>query len=360
MGLKRREVLLGLASASLPIILASCGGAKKEETPNPTKGSNTSSPSSSSVPANNTGQVPDQIRIGYQVIPNPALLAKALGLATKAFPNSKVEYISFDSGRDVNTAIAAKGIDFGVLGSVPASVGIAQGLKYQVYFIQDVIGAAEALVVKKDIKNLADLKGKKIATPFGSTAHFSLESLLQQENISEKDLQILDLQPPDIVAAWSRGDIDASYLWQPNLGKLQKAEGTVLITSADLAKKGVVTADLDVVSKEFADKYPDVVKRYVGVLDEAIKTYRSDSKTATQSLAKELNITPEETESSVKELLWLDSTEQKDPKYLGATDQPGDLAKILKNQADFAVAQKKITSAPDLAVYQQSLYTKVL
>jgi taurine transport system substrate-binding protein len=37
-----------------------------------------------------------------------------------------------------------------------------------------VIGAAEALIVKKDIKLIADLKGKKVATPFGSTAHFSL------------------------------------------------------------------------------------------------------------------------------------------------------------------------------------------
>jgi taurine transport system substrate-binding protein len=98
----------------------------------------------------------------------------------------------------------------------------------------------------------------------------------------------------------------------------------------------------------------------VGVLDEAVKAYRTDPKAATVALAKELNITPAETESSVKELVWLDSTEQKEPKYLGSTDQPGELAKILKSQADFAVTQKKITSAPDLAVYQQNLYTKAL
>jgi taurine transport system substrate-binding protein len=354
MALKRREVLLGLASASLPIILASCGGEKTEET------TNTTSTENASPAANNTGKVPEKIRIGYQVIPNPELLAKAEGLAAKAFPNSKIEYISFDSGRDVNTAIAANGIDFGVLGSVPASVGIAQGLQYQVYFIQDVIGAAEALITKKGIKTLADLKGKKVATPFGSTAHFSLEALLEQEGIPEKDLKILDLQPPDIVAAWSRGDIDASYVWQPTLGKLQKTGGTILVTSADLAKKGIVTADLGVVRTEFANQYPDVVKQYVGVLDEAVKAYRTDPKAATTALAKELNITPAETESSVKELVWLDSTEQKEPKYLGSTDQPGELAKILKNQADFAVTQKKITSAPDLAVYQQNLYTKAL
>lgn len=349
MGLKRREVVLGLVSASLPLILSSCVNEKS--------GSSSSSPSASSGAA---GQAPQKIRIGYQVIPNAELLAKAEGLAAKAFPNSQVEYISFDSGRDVNTAIAANGIDFGLVGSVPASVGIAQGLPYHVYFIQDVIGAAEALIAKNGIKTAADLKGKKIATPFGSTAHFSLEKYLELENISQKDVKILDLQPPDIVAAWQRGDIDAAYLWQPNLGKLQKTGGTILITSSDLAKQGIVTADLGVVSKEFATKYPDAVKTYVGVLDEAVKRYRNDPTGATKALAKELNITPAETASAAKELIWLDSTEQKSPQYLGTPDQPGEFAKVLKSSADFAVTQKKIQSSPDLIAYQQALYTQAL
>ncbi|MCM0590719.2 MAG: hypothetical protein KA716_10985 [Gloeotrichia echinulata DEX184] len=67
------------------------------------------------------------------------------------------------------------------------------------------------------------------------------------------------MQPPDIVAAWQRGDIDGSYLWQPNLTKLKKAGGNILITSADLAKKGFATADLGVVRKEFAEKYGSCV-----------------------------------------------------------------------------------------------------
>ena len=173
-------------------------------------------------------------------------------------------------------------------------------------------------------------------------------------------MKILDLQPPDIVAAWQRGDIDASYVWQPNLSKLQKDGGTVLISSADLAKKGIVTADLGVVRTEFAGQYPDVVKRYIAVLDEAVKTYRSDPENAIKALAKELNITPEETAAAVKELIWLDSSEQQSPKYLGTTDNPGDFARILKESADFAVNQKKITSAPDLAAFQKSLLTKAL
>jgi len=362
MGVKRREVLLGLVSASLPIILASCGGANTQADSNATTtpATATTATTATTTPSDSSSQLPEKIRIGYQAIPNPELLAKALDLTTEAFPNTKIEYISFDSGRDVNTALAANAIDFGQLGSVPASVGIAQGLKYQVYFIHDVIGAAEALIAKEGITDIAGLKGKKVATPFGSTAHFSLEALLQLENIPQKDLQIIDLQPPDIVAAWTRGDIDGSYVWQPHLGKLEQTGGTILITSADLAKKGIVTADLGVVTQEFATKYPDAVKKYVAVLNEAVRIYREDPDKAIAALAKELNITPEETASSVKQLLWLDSTEQKDPQYLGSTSQPGGLSQILKDQADFAVGQKKITSAPDLTSYQQSLYIESL
>ncbi len=354
MKVKRRNILLGLVGLGLPLIASSCTKA-------PSSSNTAANPESSSgsSPAT-TSQAPDKIRIGYQVIPNGELLAKAQGLAAKAFPNSKVEYISFDSGRDVNTAIAANGIDFGLAGSVPVSVGLAQGLAYQVYFIHDVIGAAEALIVKGDAKSIADVKGKKIATPFGSTAHFSLESLLQQEKIKQSELTILDMQPPEIVAAWQRGDIDGSYVWQPNLSKLKKDGGTILITSADLAEKGVVTADVGVVRKAFAEQYPDVVKQYVGVLDEAVKSYRSDPKTAIAALSKELGITPAETEAAAKELIWLDSSEQKNTKYLGTADQPGEFAKVLKASADFVAAQKTIPSAPDLTTYQQGIYAKAL
>lgn len=133
--------------------------------------------------------------------------------------------------------------------------GIAQNLPYDVYFIHDLISEAEALVVKGDIKAIADIRGKKIAVPFGSTTHFSLLSLLKLEGIAPGELTVLDLQPQEMVAAWQRGDIDGGYVWQPNLGKLQKDGGTILVTSADLAKRGVVTADVGVVRKEFMEKY---------------------------------------------------------------------------------------------------------
>lgn len=354
MGLKRRNVLLGLMGLSLPLIASSCRG----NTPEATSGSSPATSETAAGPG--SGQMPKQIRIGYQVSPTAELLAKALGLAKSAFPNVDIKYISFDSGRDINTAMAAKGIDFGLIGSVGAGVGIAQGLPYKVYFIQSVIGQAEALVAKGNIKTIADIKGKKIAVPFGSTTHYSLLSLLKLENINQNQLTILDMQPPDMVAAWQRGDIDGGFVWQPHLGRLEQNKGKILTTSADLAKRGVIAADLGIVHNDFLEKYPDAVKQYVAVLDQAVKSYRQDAQAAAKAIAPELGISPEETKSVMAKFIWLDATEQAKPEYLGSPDKPGAFAQVLKDSSDFMVTQKIITKAPELASYQKSIRNKFL
>ena len=337
MRLTRRNILFGLAGFSGTLIISSC--------------TNTEDVTSTESAAG----MPEKIRIGYQVSANAELLAKALGLAEKAFTDTQVEYINFNSGRDVNTAMASGGIDVGLIGSVGVAVGIAQKLPYQPYFIHSVIGGAEALAVKNNIASMKDLRGKKIAVPFGSTSHFSLLLLLKLENIPENELTILDLQPQDLVAAWQRNDIDGGYIWYPNLPKLVNDGGKILVTSADLAERGVVTADLGVVRQEFADKYPQAMKKYVEVLDEAVNFYRQSPEEAGKQIAKELGISPEASLEAMNKLIWLTSAEQADAKYLGQPGEIGNFAGVLEESAKFMVTQKNISSAPSLETYKSAI-----
>ena len=341
MRLKRRNVLFGLVCFSGTLVISSC--------------TNQQNITSTNESSESEAAMPETMRIGYQVSANAELLAKALGLAEKAFTNTKVEYISFSSGRDVNTAMAASGIDVGLIGSVGVAVGIAQNLPYQPYFIHSVIGEAEALAVKDNISSINDVRGKKIAVPFGSTSHFTLLSLLKLENIPENELTILDLQPQDLVAAWQRGDIDGGYIWYPNLPKLVDNGGKILVTSADMAEQGVITADLGVVRTEFADQYPDAMKKYVEVLDEAVNFYRQSPEQAGEKISTELGISPEESLQAMNKLIWLTSEEQADAQYLGTPDQVGNFAGVLKESAQFMVTQNTIASAPDLEKYQSAI-----
>lgn len=350
--LTRRQlnIWLGLCSLVVALSFAACTpGAPPTET----------SPSPSTT---NTSGAPELIRIGYQLIPNAELLVKATGAAEKAFPNTKIEWKKFDSGRDVNTAMAANSLDLGLVGSTGAAIGISNGLPYQVYFIHNIIGDNEALAVRTElnIQSLADLKGKRVAVPFGSTTHFSLLSALEQEGISSSDVTVLDMQPPDILAAWQRGDIDASFVWQPTLAKLVDEGGTILTTAKVLSQQGIVTADVGVAHTDFISQYPDVLAQYVALLDDAIRSYREEPEDAAEAIAPELGLTPEESLTVMNELVWLDSSDQASEKYLGTPDAPGSFAKVLNGSADFMKAQGSIETLPEPAAFQKAIYSNAL
>jgi len=98
---------------------------------------------------------------------------------------------------------------------------------------------------------------------------------LKHWNIDPSKVQILNLAPPAIAAAWKRGDIDATYVWDPALG-VAKETGKVLITSGELAKLGAPTFDAWIVRKDFAAKHPEIVSAFAKVTLDAYADYRKD------------------------------------------------------------------------------------
>ena len=213
-------------------------------------------------------------------------------------------------------------------------------------WIFDVIGAAESLVATSDITTIADLEGKTVATPFASTAHFSLLAALDDAGVDATTVDIIDAAPDDIYAAWTRGDIDAAYVWNPNLAKLIAEGGNVLITSADLAAKGKTTYDLAIVSNAFADEYPDAVNVWAAQQDRAIQLINDDPDAAAEAVALELEITPDEAAAQLADLVFLTAAEQVGPDYLG-----GGLATNLFAAAQFNKDQGTIDNVQDESVY---------
>lgn len=265
-----------------------------------------------------------------------------------------VNIVNFDSGKDVNTALASGSIDISELGSSPTALGISNKLDYQVFWIGDIIGAAESLVAKNDaeVESIADLKGKKIATPFASTAHYSLLNALKLEGISESDVTLLDLQPDDIYAAWERGDIDAAYVWYPVLSQLLE-DGHTITHSEELADKGIITADLNVVRTDFAEEHPDIVTKYVQIQIEANEILLNDSDKAAEEISKLLEISKEDAASQITQFKYLTAEKQID--YLN-----NKIPDTLKNTADFLVEQKSIKSAPETDTFKDKVTTKYI
>ncbi len=219
-----------------------------------------------------------EVNIAFQTVVEPAKVAQADGEYEKA-SGWKINWKKFASGGDVITAVASGDIQIGYVGSSPLAAAATKGLPIETIFIAAEIGDAEALVVRdgSGIGKPQDLVGKKIAVPFVSTTHYSLLAALKHWKIDPKSVQILNLRPTEIAAAWQRGDIDAAYVWDPALGKA-KESGKVLTDSAEVAKWGAPTFDAWIVRKDFAAAHPDFVTAFVRVTGKAYAEYRKNGK----------------------------------------------------------------------------------
>lgn len=200
------------------------------------------------------------VTVAYQTSAEPAKVAQADNAFAKD-SGAKVEWRKFDSGASVVRALASGDVQIGNIGSSPLAVAASQNVPIEVFLLASQLGNSEALVVKKGITNPKDLIGKRIAVPFISTTHYSLLAALKHWGIKPSQVEILNLQPPAIIAAWQRGDIDGAYVWAPAVNELEK-DGTVLTDSAQVGKWGAPTLDVWVVRKDFAKAHPDVVEAF--------------------------------------------------------------------------------------------------
>ena len=363
--MKMRRVTSILIAFGMMVSMAACGSSNTTATSESavtadsvasvetTTESEPAKEESTSVTEEST-ELPEEVNIGVQTLVTPELIARYEGIYEE-YLGCKVNLLQFDSGADVNRAFASKSIDIGMIGTSPAAIGIATDLGFEVFWFSDVIGSAETLVAKEDsgIKSVKDLVGKKVATPFASTAHFSLQNAMSLNGVDPASVELYDMQPDDIFAAWTRGDIDAAYVWDPVLSKLFADGGVSITDSAELAKEGIVTADLAVINKEFAEKYPSVATGYIKAQLHAVDMYNNDKEAAVTKIAEAIDITKEEAEAQVKGFQYPDGKEQLSEAYFGEDGESGNIAQILKQSADFLVEQGSIDEAPELSAFEE-------
>ncbi|WP_413441714.1 ABC transporter substrate-binding protein [Synechococcus sp. MIT S1220] len=287
---------------------------------------------------------PKNITVGYLNLVNAQLVTKNLGLIQKYMPGVKIKYIKVGGGGDMLRAIAAKQVDFGGLGNPPTAIGVTKGLPIQGTMVLNMLGAVEAMVVRKsaNIKTWNDLKGKTIAAPFGSTTHYLLLKALSDAGIKPSSMKILDLRPADIAAAWARGDIDAAWYWEPNLDKAVKDGGEIFITSGDMEKKGYPTWDVGVVMNSFAKKYPDYVVRFVKAECEGIDYWINNPIKTAKIIAKELSLSLPDATRMMKGTEMVPCKTQLTSRYIGKSGRIGGFADTLVETSKFLVSQKRL------------------
>ncbi|MFM0648825.1 taurine ABC transporter substrate-binding protein [Paraburkholderia bryophila] len=289
-----------------------------------------------------------EVVIAYQDMVVPWRYAQVTGEVEKA-TGYKVTYRKLGSGADVIRALASGSVQLGEAGSSPIAAGLSQGVDISLFWILDNINDAEALVARdgSNVTSVAGLKGKKIGVPFVSTSHFHTLVALQSAGVNPADVKIVNLRPPEVAAAWARGDIDATYIWDPVLAKVKK-NGKVLITSGQVAQQtGKATFDGFVVDRKFASQNAEFVARFVKVLAATDASYRDHTSAWTaaspqvEAVAKESGANAQDVPASLALYAFPTPAQQASNAWLGGGAQSG-AAKSLAATATFLKTQGTI------------------
>lgn len=288
----------------------------------------------------------DEVRIGYQLIPNGNPIVKKQRWLEQNL-NAEVVWIQFPSGSDVNRAFQADEIDIGLIGSNPTAVGLSAGIDYSVVWIHNLLGSNEGLVVRETlgVTSVGDLEGLTLATPFASTAHYSLMAALEQNGLSAESVSLIDMQPQDIRSAWVRGDLDGAYVWNPTLLELRTTGGDVVVDSSDLAAAGFPTADLGVVSNDFLASHPQIVSEWIVQQDRAIRFIREFPDEAAELVALDFGITEADAKRQLLEVDMLDASQQLSSGYFPSPEGPGILVGMLASTTQFLANEGVISES---------------
>jgi NitT/TauT family transport system substrate-binding protein len=134
------------------------------------------------------------------------------------------------------------------------------------------------LVARKDkgITTINDLIGKKIGVTKKSGAEFQLGVFLTFNRISQEDVELVDLKPPEMKGAISNGDIDAVFVWDPYLYNIKMELGENAITW-----HGAEDFYFVLLTKEdWLDKNPAAAERFMKSMLEAEGYIKDNSEEA--------------------------------------------------------------------------------
>jgi NitT/TauT family transport system substrate-binding protein len=211
---------------------------------------------------------PVTLRLGY--FPNlthaTAIVGVEDGHFAKALGENKLRTQTFNAGPEATQALLSGALDATYIGPGPSTNAYAKSGGQAVRIISGATSGGAALVVKPEITSVADLKGKKIATPqLGNTQDIALRSYLKEKGLETTqegggDVQIVPQENSQTADTFATGEIDGAWVPEPYLSRLVNEGGEVLVDERTLWPEGkFVTTNL-LVRTDFLQQHPDVVK----------------------------------------------------------------------------------------------------
>ncbi|HEX9443209.1 MAG TPA: ABC transporter substrate-binding protein [Candidatus Binatia bacterium] len=238
---------------------------------------------------------PRKIRMAFTSLSGsmaPPWAAREGGLFAKH--GLEVEVIATPSGVEGMNALIAGEVQFlHIAGgtTVSAAVGGAD-----VTILATMVGTfVQSLVVRPEIESAEQLRGKALGiSRFGTSIDTGARIALRHFGLApEKDVAIVQIGSVEaIIAAMQGGRVHAGILSYPSISRAKKLGHHVLL---DIAAMGLPYASTGITTTgKVLREQPDLVRRYVTALVEAIARMKNDKPFATKVMGKYLRLSDPE------------------------------------------------------------------
>lgn len=289
------------------------------------------------------------IRIGFQTGEINVLLSYALGSGLFKKEGLDVSTKPFPAGPAMLPALAGQELDLAWMGEFPSVTGYSSGLPIAILMMERIDATNVRLVVnpKSGVEKLEDLKGKRLGVAIGSTSHYHTLRALSKAGLKPEDVTLVNLTPANMPPAYAADQIDAAFVWEPNVGAMERQGAKAIANTKSL---GMITGGVWVGRRPFMDGEPETMKRFLKAWDQAQKDYKANPSEVRSYEAKRVGMSAEDFDKLVagQSVAHPSFAETLTADFLGAPGQELDsrLMKHLQNIGAFLIEQKRIQAEP--------------
>jgi len=231
-----------------------------------------------------------ELRIGYQKFGNLGIL-KARQTLEKQLAGQGVSVLwsEFPAGPQLLHALSNHEIDFGTTGEVPPLFAQA-GNSPMVYVAwEPAAPQSVALLVTHDspVRQIADLRGKRIAVNRGSNVHYLLLQILDEAGLALDEVRIVYAPPKYPLTPSDLNAVDAWMMWDPLLSDAEKS-GQLRVIADGVGR--VNNHQFYLAERGFAAHSADLLQRLLDALEQTGRYIDANRHEAAELLSGELGI----------------------------------------------------------------------
>ena len=257
-----------------------------------------------------------------------------------------LEWRAYNTGVEMAEAMVAGEVDISFsMGVVPFALAVTAGAPIKTVGVAvDTGGADNCVIYKKeaiDRANAHELEGRKVAVPLNTVTHYKMLRSLVFLGVDVSKVDVVDMSPHDIDEAFLGGELAMGCSWGGPLRRM-KGQGWELLSANEHDRLGIRAFDVIAVTNDFAEKYPELVTKFLTVTDQAIDYLDDNPDQAKPVIAEAAGMELKESDIVLSLFDFYTRDDQLTERWMG-----GGVQTFLKEVADFFQQQGEIDKALD-------------